>query len=81
MSSALPDVVDAALALSETERASLAYKLMQSLKPEAVLDADAPDLSDELERRVRAYESGDTTADDWDSASERLKQVLRDRQQ
>lgn len=79
MSLALPDVVDAALSLSESDRASLAYKLMMSLKPESVLSADASDLSDELERRVQAYEAGETTADDWDSAAERLKRSLRDR--
>lgn len=65
------NLLDAALTLSETERAGLAYQLLRSLKPPAVIDDD-PALEAELDRRVDAYESGESGADDWRKASERL---------
>lgn len=69
-------VYGTALALPEDSRAELAYRLLQSLKPEDVLSKEAPDFSNELERRIKAFESGETSASDWDTVSERLRQAL-----
>jgi putative addiction module component (TIGR02574 family) len=70
---------DAALGLPDAERAELAYKLLQSLKPPGGISADSPDFDAELQRRADAYETGKTMADDWDTASARLRQALDDR--
>ena len=73
------DILDAALSLSDPERASLAYRLLQSLKPPKVVsDADA-NFEVELERRVEDYEAGRTTASDWDAVAERLRTKLQER--
>lgn len=69
-----------ALALPEENRAELAYKLLQSLKPSGILSDEEPRFSAELERRVKAYEDGETSASDWDEVSARLRQALESRQ-
>lgn len=79
MSADLANVVDVALSLTEAERAELAYTLMQSLKPPGVLSDGDPAFEDELERRVLAYESGETSADGWDTVSARLRRSLDNR--
>lgn len=70
------ELLSAAMALPDDQRAGLAYKLLQSLKPPGVpSDADRA-LEAELDRRVTAYETGETTADDWQNVSERLRRAL-----
>jgi putative addiction module component (TIGR02574 family) len=70
-------VYGTALALPEESRAELAYQLLQSLKPPAVLSDEEPGFSAELERRVEANEAGDTSASDWEQVSARLRQTLK----
>ena len=65
-----------ALALPKENRAELACQLLQSLKPPTALSDEEPGFSAELERRVEAYEAGETAASDWDDVSERLRQAL-----
>ena len=72
-------IEDAALALPATERADLAYKLLRSLGPPPGSDADSPQFEAELERRMAAYDAGQTTASDWDDVSKRLEQALNER--
>ena len=67
------EIYGTAMALPEQSRAELAYQLLQSLKPPAVLSDDDPGILMELERRVDAYEAGATSASDWDDVSARLK--------
>lgn len=69
----------AALSLPDAERADLAYKLICSLPPAPGLDAESPQFDAELERRMAAYDAGQTTADDWDAVSARLRQAIKDR--
>jgi len=69
-----------ALALSEENRAELAYKLLQSLQPSGILSDEEPRFSAELERRVKAYEDEETSASDWDEVSARLRLALESRQ-
>jgi putative addiction module component (TIGR02574 family) len=71
-------IYDAALSLADDERADLAYKLLQSLKPPSILSADTPELEGEVERRIAAYEAGEASADDWDNTSARLRRALQD---
>ena len=79
MSTERANVFDVALSLSEGDRAQLAYKLLQSLKPPAALSVEDPGFEDELERRVEAYRTGETSATDWDAVSDRLRQALESR--
>ena len=80
MSNEIPSIVDAALGLTDPERASLAYLLLQSLKPPKVLsDADSQ-FESELERRVEDYEAGRSSASDWDQAASRLQAKLKERE-
>ncbi len=74
------EILTTALALPDEERAALAYKLLESLKPPAALSADDPGFEPELERRVTAYEASETTASDWQDVSERLGDALRKKQ-
>ncbi len=79
MSSDSPDILDAALNLSDPERANLAYRLLQSLKaPEVVSDGDAK-FEAELGRRVEDYDAGRTSASDWDEVAARLRAELKER--
>jgi putative addiction module component (TIGR02574 family) len=73
------EVEDAAMALSDAQRADLAYKLLRSLPPASGSDADSPAFETELERRMAAYDAGQTTADDWDVVRGRLQAVLEKR--
>ncbi|MFW5692737.1 MAG: addiction module protein [Thermoguttaceae bacterium] len=73
------NVLDAALTLSDTERAGLAYRLLHSLKPPAVMSEDDPAFQAELDRRVDAYESGESTAEDWHDVSQRLRKEFKGR--
>ena len=79
MSSDVPNLVDAALNLSDSERASLAYRLLQSLKPPKVLSDGDSGFESELERRVEEYDAGRTTASDWDDVASRLQTKLKER--
>jgi putative addiction module component (TIGR02574 family) len=69
----------AALALPDTERADLAYKLICSLPPRPGLGVDSPQFESELERRMEAYDAGQTSADDWDAVAARIRQAIDDR--
>lgn len=69
-------IYDNALALGDDERAALAYRLLQSLKPPGVITEDEPSFVDELQRRSAAYDAGQTTADDWEAVSQRLRAAL-----
>jgi putative addiction module component (TIGR02574 family) len=79
MSSDTPNILNAALNLSGPERASLAYRLLQSLKPSGVLSDSDVQFESELERRVEDYEASRTTASDWNEAAARLQSKLNER--
>ena len=80
MSNEIPSIVDAALNLSDPERASLAYRLLQSLKPPKVLSDGDSQFESELDRRVDDFEAGRSSASDWDQAASRLQAKLKDRE-
>ena len=72
-------IIDAALSLPPDQRAELAYRLLQSLKPPGVLSDDDPEFESELQHRIAAYEAGEMQASDWGTVSERIRKVLDDR--
>jgi putative addiction module component (TIGR02574 family) len=74
----IPQIFGTALALPDESRAELAYRLLQSLRPSEVLSEEDPGFSAELERRVDAYEAGETSASDWGDVAARLRQALDD---
>ncbi len=76
MSSNYSQVFDAALGLTDEDRASLAYRLLQSLRPPGVCSDSDPGFELELERRVADYDSGTTQASDWDDVASRLRKAL-----
>lgn len=79
MSSDSPNILDAALSLSDQERATLAYRLLQTLKlPEFLSDGDGK-FDAELERRVEDYEAGKTGSSYWDEVAARLQTKLQER--
>jgi putative addiction module component (TIGR02574 family) len=61
MTTALEDVESAALDLSQTDRARLAHRLIESLDEEAGEDLDEVQRlwAEEIERRVASYRAGD----------------------
>jgi putative addiction module component (TIGR02574 family) len=69
-------VFNAALNLPDDDRANLAFQLLQSLKPAGVLSEDDPQLEAELQRRLEAFESGQSQAADWDDVAARLRKAL-----
>jgi putative addiction module component (TIGR02574 family) len=69
-------IFDAALHLSDDDRANLAYQLLQTLKPPRILDEDDPRLDDMLQRRIEKYESGESEASNWEDVAARLRQTL-----
>jgi putative addiction module component (TIGR02574 family) len=72
-------VYEAAMSLPDRDRADLAFRLLGSLKPSRAIDETSPEFEYELERRVQAYEAGETTASDWEIVSARLRRALEDR--
>jgi putative addiction module component (TIGR02574 family) len=74
-----PSIFDAALNLSDADRANLAYQLLQSLKPVGILHEGDSRFDSELQRRLAAYESGQSEAADWDEVALRLRKVLSEK--
>lgn len=60
-----------ALALPESQRAEIAYQLLCSLP-----FLGEPLSGEELERRVAAYEGGESNAAEWSEASARIQNAL-----
>ena len=78
MGNDIPSIVDAAMSLSDPERAKLAYRLLQSLRPPKVLGDGDTQFESELDRRVEDYEALRTTASDWGDVASRLQTKLRE---
>jgi putative addiction module component (TIGR02574 family) len=74
-------VFNAAMSLPEEQRADLASRLLESLASPTGLSEDAPDFYNELDRRARAYDQGESGASDWDSVSARLHAALKEQEE
>jgi len=71
------DLIGRAMNLSSVDRAELARQLILSLEPTPVDGAAADAWEDEIERRLVAYERGETTPVEWRDAVERARASLR----
>ena len=78
MNSSVSDVFDAALSLSEEDRARLAEQLVQSLDSD--VDPEAADAwATEIERRLARIDAGQATTVSMDEALQRLHNAARPR--
>lgn len=71
-------VLEAAMALSERERADLAARLLESLGSDSEAEVEIA-WREEIERRAREVEEGAVELEDWDSVRARLYVDLRAR--
>lgn len=77
MTSDAVTVLRDALALSESDRASIAAELLASLpEPESAVDIDSDEWVREIEDRARGVISGDTVLEDWDAVEPRILGTL-----
>jgi putative addiction module component (TIGR02574 family) len=81
MSSAMPDILAAALSLPDGDRANIAYELLASLKPPGIMSDDDPQLGQELQHRLDAHSVDPSSALDLDDVSGRVRQALQERRQ
>ena len=68
-------------ALPESDRASIAYELLHSLKPPGILSEDDAGLHEELERRSAALDRDPSLGIPFDEADRRIRQQLKERRQ
>ena len=68
-------LLDGALKLSDSERAELATRLIQSLDAEADSEVDAA-WAAEIERRCAALDAGESVTSDWSAVRERIEREI-----
>lgn len=74
------EIAQQALALPPEDRAYVADRLEGSLPDNGIPDAEiAAAWTREIERRVQAYDRGETTAVDFDAAMQEVRQALESR--
>lgn len=69
------DVLEAALALPQAERARLAHALLVSL--DGGVDQAAAAWADEIERRMKEVDDGTAVFEEWDGVRDRIASRLR----
>jgi putative addiction module component (TIGR02574 family) len=72
VSSTAKKILDEALALPEEDRGRLAERLLESVPRESADDVERA-WDQEVLRRVKAAENGETEARDWDQAAAGLR--------
>lgn len=74
------ELLEQILALAPEDRAFLADQIEQSLATTSPVDATiAEEWSREIDRRIAAYDRGETQAEDIDVALDRMSQSLAER--
>ena len=68
-------LLDEALKLSDSERAELAARLIQSLDPEADSEVDTA-WAAEIERRCAALDAGEAVTSDWSEVRARIEREI-----
>jgi len=68
-------LLDEALRLSESDRAELAAKLIESLDGQADVDVDSA-WAQEIERRCAAVDAGDAVTSDWETVRSRIEREI-----
>lgn len=71
------ELISRAMNLPSVDRAELARQLILSLDPPSDKDAVADAWEEELERRLSAYDRGESTPIEWREAVERARTSLR----
>ena len=79
MSTEASNILSAAMSLSEDDRALIARELLHSICPPGVLSEDNPSFNAEIDRRIEAYDRGETTASNWEEVDERMRQAIKER--
>jgi putative addiction module component (TIGR02574 family) len=72
MSTQYQEIIDSALALSESERADIAATLIRSLDSETDEDADAL-WAAEIQRRIESIDRGEARLIPWDDLMRELR--------
>jgi len=73
------DLLEQVMALPDGERNDFVAKLISRYPaPEDVPEVDSPEWVAEIERRARRALAGESTADDWEVAEERILARLAD---
>jgi putative addiction module component (TIGR02574 family) len=78
MSTDSTNIFAAALTLPDSERADLAFQLLETLRPPAVMSEDDPQFVKELDRRMANY-AAESTAASIDEVTTRIRNALRNR--
>jgi putative addiction module component (TIGR02574 family) len=79
MSAGASDILSAALSLPENERASIAFELLDSLRPPGILSENDPGFLAELERRSEAIHRDPSIGIPWEEVDRQIRQKLKDR--
>ena len=75
----VPNIFAAALTLPDSERADLAFQLLNSLTVPGIHNEQDLELPAELERRLGDFDSGNTAASSIDEVSARIRSALASR--
>lgn len=67
---------DAALKLSESDRAELVFRLLRTLPPPGSPTESMPGLTEVLQSRLDEYREHPETASDWEASAERIRKAL-----
>lgn len=76
MSADSTDIFVAALTLPDSERADLAFQLLETLRAPAVMSEDGPQFAKELDRRMANF-AADSTSACIDEVTARVRSALR----
>ncbi len=76
MNADAPNILEAALNLSDSDRAAIAFQLLGSLKPPRVFDAEDSQLHSEISQRLSAYDSGTSQAATLDEMDSRIRAAI-----
>ncbi len=78
MNTSVPHLLEAALTLTESDRAHLAYQLLSSL-PMPGLSCEDAGFAAEVERRITEFEAGHVSASSLDDVTLRVQGALASR--
>lgn len=81
MSTIAADLLSTAMSLPDSDRASIAYELLQSLKPSSGVHEGDPGFLDELERRSAAMDRDPSIGIPAEEVDRHIRQELKQRRQ
>ena len=78
MNGSTTDILTSAMALPEGDRLEIAARLLESVAPPGVLNADARGFVEEIQRRRESYLAGESTASPWEEVRGRIDARLKE---